>query len=163
MSAHTEQRLETPDGTVVAYLAPTMEVSPTFDNSLNSNPIPDSQKTIVRDLRLFEHEIVFQGTFSHSDDLPPAHQNDLQTLFGSLPVTARDQVNRIIRFAYEQGGPFYLYDGSDEYTAESASNIDVANGVFPTVQVGQIRASREETFIREGFTLQFSIGLEDPL
>lgn len=162
MSTHTEQRLETPGGTVVAYLAPTVEVSPTWDNDVNTNPIPDDKQSIARDLRLFSHEITFQGTFEHSDNLPDPHRQALDTLFGGLPVTARDQVNRIIEFGYEPGGPFYLYDGPDEYTAESKSAIDVANNVFPVVQISQIRPSRQEVFSREGFTLKFQVGLGEP-
>jgi len=162
MSDHTTQRLEMPDGTVIAYLAPTVEVNPTLDNDLTNTPKPDSQQTITRDLRLFTHEIVFQGAFEHSDNLPSAHRSALDTLFGGLPVTARDQVNRIIKFVYEDGGPFYLYDGTDEYTAESEGAIDAANGVFPTVAVSQIRADREETFINEGFTIKFAVGLVNP-
>jgi len=163
MSDHTDQRLTTTDGTIIAYLAPTVETNPTIDNDLTGNPIPDSKKTVQRDLRVFSHEIIFQGTFEHSDNLPSAHANDLDTLFGGLPVTARDQVNRIIRYQYEEGGPFHLYDGPDQYTADSESEIDVASGVFPTVQISQIRPQRQDgNFIREGFMLRFAVGLEDP-
>jgi hypothetical protein len=162
MSDHTNQRLETQSGDVVAYLAPTAEVNPTYDNDLDINGLPDSQGTLVRDLSLFSHEIVFQGVFEHSDNLPQAHQTDLDSLFGGLPVTPTDQVNRIIDFAYQQLGPYNLYDEADEYTATSVSEVDAGNGVYPTVDISQIRPTRNAGAVRRGFTIRLAVGFDEP-
>jgi len=162
MSDHTTQRLETQNGDVVAYLAPTLEVNPSFDNDLSEEPLPDREGAIVRDLSLFSHEVVFQGTFEHSDNLPDAHAGDLDTLFGGLPVTPEDQVNRIIAFAYQQLGPYNLYDGDNEYTATSVSGVDVANGVYPTVDISQIRPTSNAGEPRNGFTIRLSVGFDTP-
>lgn len=162
MSDHTNQRLETQSGDVVAYLAPTLEVNPNYDNDLQEEPLPDTEGSVVRDLSLFSHEIVFQGAFEHSDNLPDAHATDLDTLFGGLPVTPRDQVNRIIAFAYQQLGPYELYDGSDEYSATSVSGLDVANGVYPTVDISQVRPTSNAGEPRRGFTIRLSVGFDEP-
>jgi len=162
MSDHTNQRLETQSGDVVAYLAPTAEVNPSFDNDLNVDPLPESQGTLIRDLSLFSHEIVFQGTFEHSDNLPQPHQTDLDTLFGGLPVTPTDQVDRIIDFAYQQLGPYNLYDGTDEYTATSVSEVNAGNGVYPTVEISQIRPTSNAGEPRRGFTIRLAVGFDEP-
>lgn len=139
MSDHTNIRLETTGGTVVAYFAPNFEVKPVLDNDLKGQPLPRGKASVIRDVRLIKTEITVQGEFMPSDDLPAPHKNDLESLFGKSPVTARDQVRRIRYYMQEEGGPFNLYENGDEYTATSDSGVDRQNGVYPAVNIGQFR------------------------
>jgi len=160
MSDHTSQRLETQGGKVVAYLAPTVEVSPQYQNDLQVQSRPDSEVIIARDLALNEYEIVFQGAFEHSDNLPEPHRNDLESMFGGLPVTPRDQANRVIDFAFQQLGPYELYDGDDEYTATTEGELDISSGVYPTVEIEQVRPSSNAGEPRRGFTIRLVAGFD---
>lgn len=159
MSEHTEIRLETTGGTVIAYFAPNFEVQPLLDNDLKGQPLPRGDPSVIRDLRLIQTEITVQGAFEDSDELPAAHKSDLESLFGKSPVTARDQVRRIRRFMQEDGGPFVLYEGADEYSAQTASAVDRANGVYPTVNVKQFRPPSLGGHSRYEYMVKMKVGM----
>lgn len=165
MADHTDIRLEK-NGDVVAYFAPNSEAVGVADNSLEPKggaPLPGDRPQRVRDFQKISDEVTVQGVFmpTHSDgqqNLPDAHVSDLESVFGKSPVTAKDQVNRIRHFMHTQGGPFELYDGSDEYTASGASGIDWENGVFPVVQVSQFRPTSLGGVNRIEYTLKLTVG-----
>jgi len=158
VSDHTNIRLETTGGTVIAYFAPNFTVRPVLDNDLKGGRRPREQPPVTKDLQLIKPEISIQGAFEHSDELPEPHRNDLQTLFGSSTVTARDQINRIRDFM-NQGGPFVLYDGPDEYSATSSSGVDRANGVFPVVNIDQFRPPSQAGHSRAQYTVKMRVGV----
>jgi hypothetical protein len=160
MSNHTEIRLETLGGTVIAYFAPNFTVRPTFDNDLKGNPLPREETEIVRDLRVIQSEVAVQGVFEDSRNLPDAHKTALENLFGTAPVTPRMQVNRILDYMYTVGGPYGFYEGDDEYTAENSSNVDWANGVKPVVNISQFRPPSDGGLSRFEYMVQLKPGVE---
>ncbi len=163
MTNHTAVRLEKhfDDGTtdVVAYFAPNFEVRPSFSNDLFTATQPNENPAVARDNRTYSHEVEVSGSFEHSDNLPAAHASDVESLVGSTPATARDQVNRLVYYATQVGGPFRLYEGADEYTATTASDVDVANGVFPVVQIDQIDPPSEGGIARQEYSVSFVVGV----
>lgn len=162
MADHTEVRLEKPtdDGSeVVAYFAPNFEVQPSFDNDLFTAERAAERPTVARDNRQYSHELAVEGVFEDSDRLPDAHRSDVEAMIGSSPATARQQVNRLVHYATTVGGPFHLYEGSDEYTAESADAVDVANGVYPVVQIASIQPPSQGGLSRFEYSVQFVVGV----
>lgn len=159
MSDHTNVRLETPDGTAVAYFAPNFEVKPKFTNDLHTAERTDDVAAIARDNLRYSHELSVQGAFEHSDNLPAAHADDVEALVGSSPATARDQVNRLVYFATRVGGPFHLYEGTDEYTATDRSQVDVRGGVYPVVQISDIKPPSQAGLPRFEYAVDFVVGL----
>lgn len=158
MSDHTSVRLETTSGTVIAYLAPNFEVKPTFKNDLFSQDATEG-KSIVRDHQIIAHELVAQGVFMDSREVRDAHRTDLENLFGTSPVTPRDQVNRVVSYVRGEGGPYHFYEGSDSYTATDSANVDVANGVYPVVQVDEFRPPQESGRPRFEYMLRMKVGV----
>lgn len=166
MSAHTTTRLEMPDGTVVAYLAPSFEVTTVLDNDLFAAPRPRGSPSIVRDFQRLSFEVSIQGQFEHSDQLPAAHVSALESVFGhAAPITAREQVARIRRFTVDRtlingirAQPFHLYDDDDEYAYTDASNIDWQAGRYPPVTPVQVRPSDEPGATRWEYTIQLQVG-----
>jgi len=162
MSDHTHTRIETPGGAVVMYLAPNAKYQPVYQNDLHSQTRPEGEPPISRDIGKWGMEFTLQGDLVDSNDLPQAHEDDLVALDSnwSAPVTAVQQKNRLAYYLIDVGGPFYLYDGADEYTAESASAVDRANGVYPTVQVEEFRPPRDAGMSRLNYTIKFKAGVE---
>lgn len=160
MSEHTTFRLETTTGTVVAYLAPGTRVGIPGSNDLFGGARPRGEAPIRVDKRVIDKEIQVTGKLVHSDNMPPNHQSDISTLFGGLPVTPRDQENRIWFYMQSQGGPFHFYDGANEYTASSQAGIDRENGVFPQVQVKDFTPAQREGKPYKDYTLKLRPGLE---
>lgn len=160
MSDHTNIRLETTGGTVIAYFAPNFEVTPVFANDLKGNPLPREDTEIVRDLRMITSELTVQGVFEDSRNLPSAHKSALETLFGTAPVTPRMQVNRIIDFMFTQGGPFNFYNDTDSYTATTTSGIDWAGGTKPVVNISEFRPPEEAGVARFEYMVKLKPGVE---
>ena len=163
---HEQVRLELPDGTVIAYFAPGFETNIEFVNDLITESAPDSPETFIFDLDRYTHEITLQGAFLHSDALPSAHRDDLQTVFNQTDITARDQMRRIIAYALFTGGPFNLYDTGDEYIEDDPSEwsqADAEDGTYPRVSLSRVRPNRryeENGFIVEEYTIQFISGFD---
>jgi hypothetical protein len=159
MSDHTNIRLETTGGTVVAYLAPNFKIEPVAKNDLFSQARPRGKPSISRDQQVITHQVVAQGVFEHSENLPPAHASDLETLFGHAPVTAREQVNRLFDYMIQEGGPFHLYDVADEYRYSEGS-IDYEAGKFPPVNIDEFRPPSEGGFERFNYMIKMIVGVE---
>lgn len=162
MADHTEVRLEKPtdDGNdVVAYFAPNFEVQPSFDNDLFTAERAADRPTVARDNRQYSHELAVEGVFEDSDRLPDAHRSDVEAMLGSSPVTARQQVNRLVHYATQVGGPFHLYEGDDRYTAESTEAVDIENGVYPAVQIASIEPPSQGGLSRFEYSVQFVVGV----
>jgi len=119
---HTSVRLER-DGVVVAYLAPTTQITPVSKNDLYTGTLARGKGAIARDVRRWYWEVTLQGTFEHSDDLPAEHRNALQNLFGYSEVTAEMQMRRIYQYAFGVGGNFDLYTPQVEYTARNETEL----------------------------------------
>jgi len=119
---HTSVRLER-DGAVVAYLAPTTQITPVSKNDLYVGNLARGKGAIARDVRRWYWEVTLQGTFEHSDDLPAEHRNALQNLFGYSEVTAEMQMRRIYQYAFGVGGNFDLYTPQVEYTARDETEL----------------------------------------
>lgn len=162
MSDHTHTRLETTDGTTIMYLAPNAEYRPVYQNNLHSQTRPEGDPPISRDIGMWGMEFTLQGELEDSDNLPQAHEDALVALDSawSAPVTAVQQKNRLAHYLIDVGGPFCLFDGADEYTAESANSVDRQNGVFPTVQVEEYRPPRDAGRSRVSYTIKFKTGVE---
>lgn len=166
---HRNIRLEK-NGTVIAYLAPNFEVNPVASNDLKpggGKPLPRNRPTRIRDLRVISDEVTVQGEFHDTHDpdsgtaaLPSGHISDLESLFGTTPVTARMQVNRIRDFLHTTGGPYELYEGNDQYTATTESEVDWANGIFPTVFVDQFRPPSMGGHRRMEYMIKMKVGTE---
>ena len=98
---HTAVRLGK-DGEVVAYLAPTSQITPVTKNESDARPRVKKFPVAI-DTRRYWHEVAVQGTFEHSDDLPAEHRLALQDLFGREQVTAEMQMRRIFQYVFTQG------------------------------------------------------------
>lgn len=162
MSEHTEVRLEKPTASgneVVAYFAPNFEVQPSFDNDLFTAERASNRPSVVRDNQQYSHEIAVEGVFEDSDRLPDAHRADVESMLDSAPAMARQQVNRLVYYATQVGGPFHLYEGDDEYTAESVSAVDIENGVYPAVQIASVEPPSQGGFSRFEYAVQFAVGV----
>lgn len=163
MSSHDSIRLEQPDGTVIAYLAPEFEITPQDRNDVFEAGRGAAREPIVRDNGLWTSEIVAQGAFVHSDELPPTHRSALQTLFGQQTVTPLDQINRLRALTvYAQPGAVHFYHRSNEYRASSASGIDVQNGVYPAVAIAELRNPEDGDISgnRAEWLIRMSVGLQ---
>ena len=121
---HTSVRLER-DGVVVAYLAPTTQITPVSKNDLYTGTLARGKGAIARDVRRWYWEVTIQGTFQSSDGLPAEHRNALQNLFGYSEVTAEMQMRRIYQYAFGVGGNFDLYTPQVEYTARDETELRV--------------------------------------
>lgn len=161
MSDHEQIRLETIDGDVVAYLAPNAETTPVLDNDLFNQAPGRGDPQIVRDIQKITFEISAQGTFMDSDELPDAHRSDLETVFGKTPVTAMDQINRVVHYVHDpsEGGPFRFYWRGNEFTATDADGVDYEDGVYPVVNVDQFRPPTQGGFSRGEYTLKMIVGV----
>lgn len=159
MSDHTNVRLETPDGTVVAYFAPNFEVKPRFSNDLHEAERAGADPPVVRDSQRYTHELSVQGAFEDTANLPAAHADDVETLIGTSPASPRDQVNRLVYYATQVGGPFHLYEGADEYTATDESGVDVQSGVYPAVQIADVSPPSQAGLPRFEYSVDFVVGV----
>ena len=161
---HEQIRLETLSGETIAYFAPNAEVTRSFDDDLNVSGIPDPESPpLVLDFSTWTIEVTVQGHFetTATGGLPQAHVNDLETEFGKSPVTAQDQFNRLIDMVvFGEAGPYALYNEGDEYTATTAADVDVANGVYPAVSIEQIQPGLNSGETRESYTIKFRPGVE---
>lgn len=159
MSDHRNVRLETTDGTVVAYFAPNFEVKPRFSNDLHEAERTGEDPTIVRDGQRYSHELSVQGVFEDSPNLPQAHADDVEALVGSSSATAREQVNRLVYYATQVGGPFHLYEGDDRYTATDPTDVDLQNGVYPAVQIAEVAPPSQAGLPRFEYAVDFVVGV----
>ncbi len=159
MSNYDAIKLRMQDGTIVAYFAPNFKTVPVEKNDLIVNALPRFTGQKIRDINKWSFEIRLQGAFDHSDNLPDDHSTALETVFGSLPVTARDQINRIRYFARSEA-PMELIDNTDEYTATNTSEVDFQAGTFPTVFLSDIRPKRTGGQSRMSYTFKFEVGFE---
>ena len=159
MSDHTAVRLETPDSDVVAYFAPNFVVQPQFGNDLYTAERAGDAPAIARDNLQYSHDVSIQGVFEDSVNLPQAHATALEAVFDSAAVTARDQVNRLVHYATEVGGPFFLYEGEDEYTALDAGDVDVSDGVYPAVQIASVKPPSQGGLSRFEYAVDFVVGV----
>ena len=161
---HEQIRLETLSGETIAYFAPNAEVTRSFDDDLNVSGIPDPESPpLVLDFSTWTIEVTVQGHFetTATGGLPQAHVDDLETEFGKSPVTAQDQFNRLIDMVvFGEAGPYALYNEGDEYTATTAADVDVANGVYPAVSIEQIQPGLNSGETRESYTIKFRPGVE---
>lgn len=153
-----EKRMDDGSREVVAYFAPNFEINPVLKNDLFAADRPRGRGTIARDNQVYRYEVVVQGVFEDHWNLPDDHAQALDAIDAR---TARQQVNRLKEFLLNEGGPFELYEGFDEYTAYDMDNADYANGVFPTVQVDEFRPTREMGSPRFEYMVQFIVG-QDP-
>lgn len=119
---HTSVRLER-DGVVVAYLAPTTQITPVSKNDLYTGTLARGKGAIARDVRRWYWEVTIQGTFQSSDGLPAEHRDALQNLFGYSEVTEEMQMRRIYQYALGVGGNFDLYTPQAEYTARDETEL----------------------------------------
>lgn len=160
MSEYDAIRLETQDGDVVAYFAPAFQVTPMDKNDLMVNVLPRGRGTRVRDINKWQNEITVQGQFEHSSNLPDDHQSALESVFGSLPVTPRQQVNRIRYFARTTDEAMILYENEDEYSATNMDEVDLQDGVFPTVFIQEFRPPRHGGHQRMEYMVKLVVGFD---
>ncbi|MFC7140921.1 hypothetical protein ACFQMA_13940 [Halosimplex aquaticum] len=159
MGDHTDVRLETQDGTVVAYFAPNFEVKPKISNDLHEADRSGGDPPVVRDGQRYSHDLSVQGVFEHSSNLPAAHADDVESMVGAAPVTPRDQVNRLVYYATQVGGPFHLYEGADEYTATDPADVNLRAGVYPAVQIAEITPPSQAGLPRFEYAVDFTVGV----
>lgn len=153
-------RLETQDGTIVAYFAPAFQVTPISRNDLVKTVLPRNRGAQIRDLNKWLWEVTVQGDFEHSDNLPADHKAALEAIFGSLPVTARQQVNRIHHYARITDEGMFLFDAGDEYVALNLGEQDLEAGIFPTVFIDEFRPPRTTGLSRVNFMVKMTVGFE---
>ena len=161
-SAYDTIRLETTDGTVVSYFAPTFEVVPQDRNDLYETPRGGDDSAVVRDNGLWQNELTVQGAFMHSRLVPPDFESELQSLFGQPEVTPLDQINRLRAYTvYGEPEAFHFYHRENEYVNTADGDVDVEAGDYPAVGVAELRAPEEgETSTqRAEFMVRLSVGV----
>lgn len=132
--SHASVRLEK-SGEVVAYLAPECEVfiatGTEIEHERAGSPIPVAEPSGQP-----ETKIVVHGKFrpTDSESVSESKANDIESMFGSTPVSARDQFTRL-RYGVETGGLFEFYEHGDEYVARSSDEIDWRDGMMPAVEI----------------------------
>ncbi|WP_254766061.1 hypothetical protein [Salinilacihabitans rarus] len=166
MTSYDEIRLEAPTGEyperVVAYFAPTFEVTPQHSNDPFESARGGDRAGIVRDNGLWQSSVSVHGTFHHSDHVPPAFRDALQQLFGQQTVTPTDQINRLVESAvYAEPGHYHFYHNENEYTAEYDGDVDVANNVYPAVVVQKLQVPEqgETSGVRADFQVELGVGV----
>lgn len=164
--SHENIRLETKDGDVIVYMAPSFEWEPTFSNSLTNEPIPGKENAaLALDLDQWIGEITVQGQFDHSANLPADHVSAIESNIGlTAPFSAQDQVNYAIdRLVFDESvsAPYNLYIEGDEYTALTPQDANPENGVYPNVTISEIRRPQEAGFNRLSYLFRFVIGRVD--
>ncbi|MCU4743453.1 hypothetical protein [Natronoglomus mannanivorans] len=161
MSGYDAIRLETPTGTVVAYLAPSFEVVPQDQNDVFEGSRPDDS-AIVTNNGLWTSELTVQGAFVHSDEARGPFQQALQDLHGQQIVTPDDQINRLREHTVYAPGQSYLhfYHRDNEYVAASDSSVDVGDGIYPVVTPVELRMPEngETSTLRTDFLIRLAIG-----
>lgn len=160
MTDHTSTRLETTDGTVIAYLAPEATVQPGLGNDLTTTRDSEGLAApTVADTLLVQTELRVQGVLEHSENLPAAHATDLDTVFSGLPVTPKDQVRRIRYFMAggAAGGPYNFYHGDEHYDVDPGGTVDW-DTAFPTVQISQFRTRGRDRQHRLEYTFVLQVG-----
>ena len=163
MAWHEQVRLELDDdsNTVIAYFAPLFEVNMSHSNDITNEPITDG-RTITQDFGRWKDEVTVQGTFMHSDNLPQPHQDALETLFGSLPVTAQQQVDRLVGLTrYGDNGPYNFYNIGRSYeVGNEGDESDVVSGDYPPVVLEEIRPAEEGGRLRDDILIRMAVGTE---
>jgi len=160
VSDHTTTRLETTDGTVIAYLAPAVTVQPTLGADLTTTRDSEALAApTVADTLLVTTELRAQGVLEHSRNLPGTHANDVESLIGGGIATPQDQARRIQYFMAggEGGGPYYFYHGDEHYDVEPGGTVDW-DTAFPTVQLSQFRTRGRNKELRLEYTLIMQVG-----
>jgi hypothetical protein len=159
--SYQDIRLES-DGTVVAYLAPTFELTPQDQNEVLQSPRGQERGSIVRNNGLWVSEITAQGSFIHSEDMQQNHRDAIQTLFGQTTVTPRDQINRLRDYTVYASTQGYLelYNNANEYTATTDAGVDVQNGTYPVVSVQEMRMPEDGAVnqSRIDFLIRMAVG-----
>ena len=122
MSTYSEVRLMK-DGAVVAYLAPTTQITPVSKNDPFTGTLSKGKGAIARDVRRWYWEVTIQGVFESSTNLPADHRAALQNLFGLSEVSAEMQMRRIYQYALGVGGNFDLYTPQILYTARNENEL----------------------------------------
>jgi len=163
MSTYSDIRLMK-GGTVVAYLAPTAQITPVSKNDPFTGTLSKGRGAIARDVRRWYWEVTVQGIFEHSDNLPSDHKTALQNLFGLSEVSAEMQMRRIYQYALGVGGNFDLYTPQVLYTARNETELrfDPAYPqdpiVLPQVVFDEIRGPYEAGKSRIEWMLKFISG-----
>ena len=159
---HTAVRLEK-DGEVVAYLAPTSQITPVTKNESDARPRVKKFPVAI-DTRRYWHEVAVQGTFEHSDDLPAEHRLALQDLFGREQVTAEMQMRRIFQYVFTHGGGFDLYTPHILYISPDADweiehpTVGDHPLVMQTAVIDEIRAIQASGREQVYWTIKFAVG-----
>ena len=122
MSTYSDIRL-VKGGTVVAYLAPTAQITPVSKNDPFIGTLSKGGGAIARDVRRWYWEVTIQGVFESSTNLPADHRAALQNLFGLSEVSAEIQMRRIYQYALGVGGNFDLYTPQILYTARNENEL----------------------------------------
>lgn len=161
--SHELLRLEDKSGEVVMYFAPNFEWTTQDANDLFDEGIPGAEnQAFVLNIDKWTSEVVIQGAFNYSDNLPPPHRTALEAMFDTTDViTPQDQINRVRDFAvYGRASEpaFDLHVFGNEFTAESRAELDVENGVLPNVALGEIRTPDEAAEARARYMLRFVVG-----
>lgn len=158
MTDHTYIRL-LHGSTVVAYFAPNFNVSPMGKNELFVRARANGDVPIVRNRILARVELVLQGAFLDSTQVPAAHKAALEALFGTSPVTADMQILRVWKYFLTEKGPFRLYWGDLQFTAETDGAVNIANGVFPVVSIDEFRPVETGGRTRREYVMKLVVGV----
>lgn len=149
---------------VVAYLAPNFSVTPLGKNKLFIGPRTDGLPPVVRDELLIVMEVVIQGAFLSTPDLPSAHAVALRTLFNKgagATVTAEEQALRVWAYFLTVGGPFELYWGDLQFKAETDGAVNIVGGIFPNVCIDEFRPPHQAGRSRHEYVFKFVPGVAD--
>ena len=145
--------------TTIMYLAPNFKVEPVMLNNIINHPRARGRGPRVIELRRIILELVVQGTFLDSTSLPSDHATALEALFSTpgTPVTAVQQVNRVMDFMWE-GGEMQLKNGDDTWEASSKTSLDIAAGTYPAIYMAEMRPGANAGVTKREYMLRFIPG-----
>ena len=144
----------------ILYLCPVAEVNAVMKNNPYAADRPNGKGTVVKDKRIYRHEITIQGEFVSTEEMASDHAAAVKTAFGASSVSAMAQLRRLVALALSTGGSFILVVGDDEYSATSETGVDYDEGgnTFPQAVIDEVRYNISGGISRVPYTVKFIVG-----
>lgn len=147
-------------GTIQMYLAPVLDINEVLKNNLFAADRPNGKGSVVKDKRMYRHEITIQGDFLPSTDMRPDHRAAVQSIFSRAYVSPIHQYRRLRALALSVGGQYDLYLGDDQYSATSQQSLIYRDDghVLPQVTIDEVRGAWDPQKTRISYTLKLIAG-----
>jgi len=164
MATHNNVRLTSSADVVLMYLPLTATIEEIWQNNLFVAPRQWNQDgTIAIDKKLWNSELVVQGTFFSTDAPAPADfVTDLRAIAGApagwvFPnvITARNQFDFMLDKILTTSKLFLYYNSA--HFKYAAVDVDISAGKYPPVISREVRVIGEGSKNTLDFTIRFAI------